>query len=65
MLNFIVNPAALRDEGNTLVTKLKRRLNEAGVEYRFFYSGRAGGVGKYAQALSVVGQRTFIAVGGD
>ncbi|MDE5896413.1 MAG: hypothetical protein K2H43_01205 [Clostridia bacterium] len=65
MLNFIVNPNALKDDGNSLVAKLKRRLNEAGTEYRFFYSGRAGGVGKYAQALSVVGQRTFIAVGGD
>ncbi len=65
MLNFIINPSVLRDEGNNLVAKLKKRLNEAGAEYRFFYSGRAGGVGKYAQALSVVGARTFIAVGGD
>lgn len=65
MLNFIVNSRALRGEYQKIVRDIKEYLREEEIEFRIFFSERAGGVGKYAYSLSSVGQKNIIAVGGD
>lgn len=65
MLNFIVNPNALKGKQEKFLKKAKERLNLAGAEYRFFFSEKKGGIGKYARSLTEAGQTHIVAVGGD
>lgn len=65
MLNFIVNPNALKGKQDKFLKKLEARLKEEGAEYRLFFSEKKGGIGKYARSLTEAGQKKIIAVGGD
>lgn len=65
MLNFIVNPGALRGKNRRLIEKIGERLRERGTEHRFFYSLKAGDAVKYAKSLTEAGETEIVAVGGD
>ena len=65
MLNLIVNSKSLNKKGQKLLTSVKERLSERGVEYHVFLSEKAGDVQKIANAITSAGATRIVVFGGD
>lgn len=64
-LFFIVNPVAGIDRAAEGFEKVRKMLDEKGIEYAFDFSDRKGHATEIAKAAVERGEQTIIAVGGD